>query len=385
MSRADPGDGKISLCQSSCLVKDNCADIRQCLHEIGTLNQDSLAAGSSDPSEKGQGDADHNGAGAADDEKCQRAVDPFGPQCPSAAPVQENHAHDGPQHCQRESAVTDGRCIPPGKSGDELLGFCLPGTSILHQIQDPGCGRLLKLPGRLYSQDSGLVDRSAQDLISLRNVTGQRFPCERGGIQRRRTLYDHSVDRHPFPGLDEQDTACLHIIRIHLLHPVLRHQIGIVRTDIHQFTDIAAALSDSDALEELTDLVKEHDSHSLGIFTEHHGSDRRNCHQEIFVKYLPVPDPLECLSQDIEAHGKVGHQEKQKADCRVLFQRQNGQQDHHYYGGQDPIEQLFLFFCQCFHHIHRVVQTAFLFTAKSPPYAFLLLPGCGYPGCGRSG
>ena len=176
MSRADFRDHKISFCQSPGLVKYHCAHICQSLHIVGAFDQDPLAAGSSDPSEKCQGNTDNNGTGAAYDQECKSAVDPVGPQAPFTCLVENKNVGGRAKSGQSQRAIADRRCVPAGESGNELLRLCLIGTGVFDQIQDPGGRGFLELPGRPHPQDSGKVDRAAQDLPALRDIAGNRFP-----------------------------------------------------------------------------------------------------------------------------------------------------------------------------------------------------------------
>ena len=176
MSRADFCDYEVSLCQGSGLVKYHSADICQSLHIVGAFDQDSLTAGASDPPEKCQGNTDNNGAGTAYDQECQSAVDPVGPQAPFTCLVENKDVGERSQNSQGQRAIADRRCVPAGESGNELLRLCLIGTGVFDQIQDPGGRGFLELPGRPHPQDSGKVDRAAQDLPALRDIAGNRFP-----------------------------------------------------------------------------------------------------------------------------------------------------------------------------------------------------------------
>ena len=76
------GHFEIALRDSSCFVHDDIFDIRQRLHEIGALDQDTLAACASDPAEKRERNTDHDRTRTADDKEGERPVDPIGPQRP---------------------------------------------------------------------------------------------------------------------------------------------------------------------------------------------------------------------------------------------------------------------------------------------------------------
>ena len=320
--RADLRDRKIALCEGSGLVKYHSPDIGQGLHEVGSFDQDALAAGAADSAEKCKRDTDNNRAGAADDQECQRSVDPVGPQIPTTGHMQENHVDQGTENCQCKGTVADRRCVPAGKFRNKLLGFGLACAGVLDQVQNTGRGGFLELFGRLHAQKAGQVDGSAEDFLSRRDIPGQGFACQSRGVNGRSSLHDHTVDGHPLSGFNKNNAADLDVVGVSLLHAVLCLQIGVVRPDIHQLADIFSALSDRIALEELSDLVKEHDRDSLGILAECHGAHGCCCHEEVLVKYLPVPDPLNRLAEDIMSNRKIRDEKQHKAQDRILFQRQ---------------------------------------------------------------
>ena len=74
--------------------------------------------------------------------------------------------------------------------------------------------------------------------------------------------------------------------------------VRVVGTDIHERGDAAAGLADRVALEQLADLIKEHNGDGLGIVAapfierQRDGTDGRNRHEKIFVEHLPVADAL---------------------------------------------------------------------------------------------
>ena len=180
---------------------------------------------------------------------------------------------------------------------------------------------------------------------------GEALAGQGAGIEGGGPLYDHAVDRHLFPRLDDNDAAGLDLVGVYLLELPVRLDVGVVGPDVHQLADVAAAFADGIGLEPLAHLVEEHDGDRLGIVPaslvdgQQDGAYRRHRHQEVLVEDLAVFNPLERLPEDVVADRQVGdHVEGKPQDP---FRRDKGQHCHHRRRGKDADEHLFLLF------IHR--------------------------------
>ena len=121
----------------------------------------------------------------------------------------------------------------------------------------------------------------------------QTFAGQRACVQRAGTFHDHAVDGNLFSGLHGDDGSDLHLIGINLLKDSVLLDIRVVGADIHQLADVAAALSDRVALEQLADLIEEHNGDGFDIISAsgksgRHRADGCHCHQEVFIEYLSV-------------------------------------------------------------------------------------------------
>ena len=89
--------------------------------------------------------------------------------------------------------------------------------------------------------------------------------------------------------------------------------------------DVPAALADGVALEQLADLVEQHDGDALDIVAalrpdgKEECAERRQCHQEVFVKCAAVDNALSGLFQDVIAddqiRGQIGDQLRDPGDA----------------------------------------------------------------------
>ena len=75
----DGGYGKGAFCQGACLVKHHGVRLGQRFQIVAALDQNTALGGAADTAEKAQRYGDHQRAGAGDDQKGQRPVEPVRP------------------------------------------------------------------------------------------------------------------------------------------------------------------------------------------------------------------------------------------------------------------------------------------------------------------
>ena len=340
----DAADLKYALRERAGLVKHNGFDLRQRFQIIGTLDEHTSVACAADTGKEAQRNTDDQRTGAADDQEGERTVQPV---APIGRQVKQEHAHQRGQNEQGKRTVTDGGGVDAGKAGDERLGTRLARAGVLDQIENLGHGRLTELAGRANLEHTAEVDAAADDLVPGCSLAGQALAGQGAGVQRGRTLDDHAVDWDFLTRLHDDDRADLNLVRVDLLERTVLLDVGVIRADIHELTDVAAALADRVALEPLTDLIEQHNADGLGVVaalgqSEHdctHGGDR---HQKVFVEGLTVFDAFSGLDENIIADDGVGNHVQDKAQNAA---RRDKVQHHHEHGGdEDAYEHLFLFF-----------------------------------------
>ena len=114
-------------------------------------------------------------------------------------------------------------------------------------------------------QHAGHVDAAADDRLSRLDLPGQALTSQGAGVQGGAALDDLAVQGDLLAGLDHNDAAHGHLLRVHLLQAAVPLDIGIVRADVHQSADVLPALAHGIALEQLADLIEQHDRDGLGI------------------------------------------------------------------------------------------------------------------------
>ena len=338
---ADLDDLEGTLGQGAGLIEDDDAGIGQ-LFQIGrALDENAAGRGAADAAEEAQRDRDDQCAGAADDEEGEGAVDPVA----EAGGLAHQQQNDGGNEGQRQRAVADRRGIHPGKAGDKVLGAGLLHAGIFHEVENFRDGGFAELLGGPDLEQAAHVDTAADDLIAGPDIPGQALAGEGGGVEGGSALDDDAVDRHALAGLDHDEGADLDLIGVHLLQPaVLALDVGVVGPDVHQGRDAAAALADSNALEQLADLVEDDNGTALDVIAQREGTHGGDGHQEAFIKGLTVLDAQKGLVEHVPAHHEVGDAVEQQLHRRGQ-RRQQLEHQHQRQSGDDAVQHFLLFFC----------------------------------------
>ena len=282
---------KNALGQGARLVEHHAPGLSQGLQVVAALDQNPLGRRAADAAEKAQGNADDQGAGAADDQEGQGSCDPVTPQgC-----IAHSKPHHRRQHRQSQGTVAHRRGIDPGKLGDKVLRLGLFHAGIFHQVQDLGHGGVAEFLSGPDMQQAAEVHAAGEHLVPGLHLPGQALAGKGTGIHRRLPLGHHAVNGDALPGLHHDDGAHGHIIRVHLLQGAAGLDVGIVRTNIHQVGDAAAALTHGVALEQLAHLVKHHNGTALPPIAQGHSAHGGHSHKEILIEHLPPENALHSL------------------------------------------------------------------------------------------
>ena len=146
-------------------------------------------------------------------------------------------------------------------------------------------------------------------MSSPRNGFTRKSTCIKACI----ALYDDSVYRNSLAGINYYNRADFNIIGILLSYSaILMEYICDLRTDIHKICYILTALSNSDTLEQLSYLIKEHNRNALTVFTCGNGSHGCYGHKKTLIENLTIPDILKSSQQNIIAYYKVRNQKGRK-------------------------------------------------------------------------
>ena len=135
----------------------------------------------------------------------------------------------------------------------------------------------------------------------------------------------HTVNRNFFARLYHNNGADPHFVRVHLFQFAIPFDIGIIRTDVHQITDIPAALAHGIRLEPFTYLVEQHNRDGLQIvavfiYGQGKRTQRSHRHQKVLIEHLTVADTFSGFFQNVVANNQIIHQEHSQtypAACRA--------------------------------------------------------------------
>ena len=230
--------------------------------------------------------------------------------------------------------------VPAGKAGDEVLdaGFLLGG--VFHQFQDPGHGALGVGALGADLQQAREVDAAGDHLLAHGFVHGQALAGEGGGVDAAAALEDNAVQGDLLAGLDQDRLAHGDFLRIHLLLLSVPQDVGVVGADIHEGGDGLAAAAYGDGLEELADLIKEHDRRGFGVLPDGESAQGGDRHQELFIKDLAVGDVAQSRPEHVPADDQIGNDEGQGLPKPLCGQqrRHEGEQRCR----EDPVEGFLL-------------------------------------------
>ena len=118
-------DGKLPMSQRAGLVEDHSVDLRQNIHIVGTLDEDTLARGTANAAEEREGHADDQGTGTGHHEEHQSTIEPGG----EGVEERGGRKEEGEMRTERwdngqgQGEEDDNGGVDPGKAGDERLAL----------------------------------------------------------------------------------------------------------------------------------------------------------------------------------------------------------------------------------------------------------------------
>ena len=308
--------------ESAGLVKDDGVDFGEGLKVVGTFHEHADARGAADAAKETERHGDDKGARAAHHEKCEAAQNPVAPG---------THAEKRRQHGEQQGRAGDGRGVPAGKAGDEVLSLCLLLAGVFHKLQDAAHRGLAERLGGAHVQKARHVDAARDDLGARLHMARHALAGEGGGVELACTFRHNAVDGDALAGLHHDDGADLDLVGIHLREAAVTLDVGVVGRDVHHGGDGLAALAHRIALEQLAYLVEQHDGCTfghvgVGVGEEHH----RKCaqgghgHEEVLVEHLTMADVVESLADNVVAGDGEGDGEQHEARVHVARRAERG-------------------------------------------------------------
>ena len=141
---------ELSMSQRSRLVEHDGIDLCQHIHIVRALDQNTLSRCTSDTSEEGQRNTQHQSTRTAHDEEHQRTIEPSG----------EGASQQWGDNSDDQRSNDDNRGIDTCELRDECLALRLMLRSVLHEIDNLRDGTLAKALGGAHLDDARQVDTS---------------------------------------------------------------------------------------------------------------------------------------------------------------------------------------------------------------------------------
>ena len=327
LGREHAGHLEHALGQGAGLVEHDGFYLGQRFQIVAALDQDAAAGSAADAAEEGEGNADDQRTGAADDQEGERTAHPDAPL------AGEQVGQDG----QSRRADADGGGIIPGELGDEVFRLGLFQAGVFHQLQNAGHGGLAEGLGYLHPQHLVLVHAAGDHIVAGTYPAGAALAGEGAGVDGAAALQHNAVQGDFFAGADQDHVAHGHGVRVHLLHAFTGLQVGVIGADVHQGGDVFPALAHRVALEQLADLVEQHNGGGLPVLLQGQRAHGGDGHEEVLVEDLALHHAQEGLAQHVIADDQIGNEIQRQlcvpgqghkgAEHPNRRQRRNGNQD----------------------------------------------------------
>ena len=273
--------------QGACLIQRNCLDAAEGFQCGAALEQNALLGAAADAAEECQRYAEHQCAGAADDQEGQSGVNPV---APLTCDQRGNHGSE-------QSQGTDDGGVHTAEAGDKAVDFGFGCGGIFHGVQDAGDHGVFQILFHAHFQQAFLVDPAGGHSAACGYVDGNRLPCDGGGVHEALALCDGAVQRDTVTGANEENIANVGIFRRDDLHGIALNPVYHLGAQVHSFHNLAAAAAGGNLLKELAYAVKQHNAQCFLVAADAEGTDGGNGHEEVFVEDLTAADVAQCFLQ----------------------------------------------------------------------------------------
>ena len=185
-------------------------------------------------------------------------------------------------------------------------------TWILHKVSDLRYRGFPEALCDFQRQQTALVDAAGQGFIAFADASRHRFAGQCLGVQHGFAIHNDAIQRDFFTGFYHDDLAHRNAFRRNDLQYAIPLNGRRIRTDVHKVRDGLSGTLYRQRLEELSDLIEQHNCNSFRVFPDGKCADRGNTHQEMLVKHLSSGDIFHCLPYDIPAKNHIRHNQKRQ-------------------------------------------------------------------------
>ena len=204
-------DLELAISQCPCLIEHDHSQIRQRIHIIASLYQNSLPRRSTKTTEKRQRHTDYQRTRTRHYQKNKSTVQPRRKRIQETR-SRKNRRDKGQDQCCND----DHRRIYPRELGYKRLAPGLVLIRTFHQTNDFRDGTLTESLRSLHPDHTGKINAAGHDAVAHRNIPRKTFSCQCCRIQRSLTLYDLTVYRNPLTWPHDNNFTDCHILRRHL-------------------------------------------------------------------------------------------------------------------------------------------------------------------------
>ena len=160
------------------------------------------------------------------------------------------------------------------------------------------------------------------------NLLRETFSGQRGKVNRACAVRYSSVKGNSFARTYEYCFSYLHLIGGYGKLRVAAYDARRVRAYVHKLGYAFAAFADSNALEQLADLIKEHDGYSLFVFSRGKRADRGKRHEKLLVQKLTAKNIAHRAIHHVISYYDVRGKKSKQQPQPVKGQRQSNYEKH---------------------------------------------------------
>ena len=221
---------------------------------------------------------------------------------------------------KRQSGKHDNRGINPSKSGNKVLCLGLLLRSLFDKLENLRYRGIFKALCGFYTKKAFSVNTTGNNCISRENGARYGLPCKSCRIHHTfSTPYD-PVHSNLFSRFNEKNVSDFHFIRIYGFYAaVFPFYIGIFRNNVHQLLNRSTTLPHGIALEELSDLIKNHNRNSFRKLSCKKSTYRGNGHKQSVIKRAAVFDSEKTFPYHIISTDKIRNKVKRQKEQRMLI------------------------------------------------------------------
>ena len=244
---------KVTLGNGTGFIHNYGSNVFQGLHSNAAFKENAVLGAGADAGEEGQWHAQHQCAGAADNEKGQRSINPF-------IPVAGNQ---GRNHSSQYCGSNNKRSIDTCEAGNEAINSRLAGSSVLYAVQNTGNHGLLQNLFYTDFQHTGGIHTTGNNLIAIFALHRHRLAGYRGGIYQAFAVDNNAVQRNTVADAHQQNVAYMCISGRNNLYIFAYQQVDNLRTHVNSVHNLATALFYRTLLKIFAHTIEEHNADSL--------------------------------------------------------------------------------------------------------------------------